>query len=146
MTEITITGLKEIQERLERLSPDLAKKAMGKALAAGGRVLATEIQLKAPKRTGELALSVLAKGKTSEHGGYIRVGIRYRKKRAATSRRPGKVPSTEDPGIYSRFLEYGTRNMAARPFVRPSYDAKKDEATQAFVDTLKEWIEKADHK
>lgn len=50
MDEIVITGLREVQQRLEKLAPDLAQKAMQKAFTAGGRVIADEVQLRAPKR------------------------------------------------------------------------------------------------
>ena len=146
MDEIVISGLKEVQERLERLSPDLGRRAMGKALSAAGKIIATEVQARAPKRTGELALNVIAKGKDSASGGYIRIGIAYHKKRSLRSRRPGKVPSSQDPGVYVKFLEYGTRKMAARPFMRPAFDSKKAEAVQVFADTLRDFVERAEHK
>lgn len=90
MTEVVITGLREVQERLEKLAPDMGRKAMLKALTAGGRVIADETQLLAPKRTGELAANVAMKGKASEKGGYVVIGVTYRGKRALKESQTGK--------------------------------------------------------
>ena len=42
---------------------------------------------------------------------------------------------------YWRFVEFGTRKMRARPFLRPALEAKRREAVQAMKDRLSERIE-----
>jgi HK97 gp10 family phage protein len=44
-----------------------------------------------------------------------------------------------DP-FYFRFLEQGTRKMAARPFLGPALQTKGEEATQAFSNELRRAI------
>lgn len=39
---------------------------------------------------------------------------------------------------YARFLEFGTSKMEARPFLRPSYNAKKGEYIQAIENAVNE--------
>ena len=39
---------------------------------------------------------------------------------------------------HCHFLELGTRKQAARPFIRPTYDAKISEAGQAAIRSIKE--------
>ena len=44
-----------------------------------------------------------------------------------TSISDGGLTSTTKPGThYSPYLEYGTRNMAAQPFVKPSWEVQKE--------------------
>lgn len=43
---------------------------------------------------------------------------------------------------HGHLLENGTSRMAARPFLRPSYDAKRSEAIRAVNDRLREEIKK----
>ena len=44
---------------------------------------------------------------------------------------------------YGRLLENGTSTMKARPFLRPSYDAKQKEAIRAVNDRLAQVVKKA---
>lgn len=43
--------------------------------------------------------------------------------------------------FYARFLERGTRKMAARPFMRPALDHSKDTLTQKIVELLRKDLE-----
>lgn len=43
--------------------------------------------------------------------------------------------------FYWRFLEYGTPTMAAVPFIRPGFDAKKTEALQRFKDRYRSYVD-----
>ncbi len=41
---------------------------------------------------------------------------------------------------YGRFVEFGTSKMAARPFLRPAFDAGKDEALRIFKAEMKKAV------
>ncbi|KVR97201.1 hypothetical protein WK28_09455 [Burkholderia vietnamiensis] len=41
---------------------------------------------------------------------------------------------------YARLLEFGTSKMAARPFIRPSFEAKKTEAGEAVIEQIQEAV------
>ena len=41
---------------------------------------------------------------------------------------------------YGRFVEYGTSKMAARPFLRPAFDAGKKEALRIFKAEMKKAV------
>ncbi|HGN2540501.1 TPA: HK97-gp10 family putative phage morphogenesis protein, partial [Proteus mirabilis] len=45
--------------------------------------------------------------------------------------------------FYWWFVEFGTAKMPAQPFMRPSFEAKKEATAKVIVQTLKEDIEKA---
>jgi HK97 gp10 family phage protein len=51
--------------------------------------------------------------------------------------------SWQGNAFYGRFLEFGTAKMAARPFLRPAFDARSGEALGIFMDRLRENIERA---
>jgi len=41
---------------------------------------------------------------------------------------------------YARLLEFGTSKMAAKPFIRPAYEAKRPEAGKAVSDKIQEVV------
>jgi HK97 gp10 family phage protein len=41
---------------------------------------------------------------------------------------------------YARLLEYGTSKMAAKPFIRPGFEAKKEQAGKAVIDKIQEAV------
>lgn len=41
---------------------------------------------------------------------------------------------------YARLIEFGKSNQAASPFIRPSFDAKKDEAGAAVIEQIQEAV------
>lgn len=45
--------------------------------------------------------------------------------------------------FYGRHMEFGTAKMAARPFLRPAFDARSGEALGIFMDRLQQNIERA---
>lgn len=51
--------------------------------------------------------------------------------------------SWQGDAYYGRFLEFGTANMQAQPFLRPAFDARSAEALGIFTDKLRDMIEKA---
>ena len=53
----------------------------------------------------------------------------------------GHKESSTDPGVRSRFLEFGTRKMAPRPFMRRAYESVKEQAVDAAVKVLKTVME-----
>lgn len=50
----------------------------------------------------------------------------------------GRAPD----GFYARFLEFGTKNMAAQPFIAPAVDASLPQAQRFALELLKRRVEK----
>lgn len=48
-----------------------------------------------------------------------------------------------DPGVYANFVEFGTSNAPARPFMRPAWDRNKEQALVTFNDELITAVERA---
>ena len=71
------------------------------AAAAAVGVLRPEVERRAPRLSGKLADSIEDERTATSAQHYLVLGV-----------------------FYGRFVEFGTSKMAARPFIRPSIDAK----------------------
>lgn len=121
--------------RYKRAKVKKISRTGNKALDAYNRSLAVSTARRMPVREivqpGNLRKNIARKrlkGKkySSVTGGEAYVGI-----------------SWQGDAFYGRFLEFGTEEMAARPFLRPAFDARSGEALGIFMDRLRENIERA---
>lgn len=55
----------------------------------------------------------------------------------------GTRTSIQGDTFYWRYLEFGTSKMAARPFLRPAFEAQKNAAIEVFKTTLAEGVQAA---
>lgn len=113
---------------LRDLGLAVSESTLRQAAVAGARVFLDEEKLRVPVDTGE---------------GRDNLIIAY----DAEVSLPGVIASyivtwTKD-AYYLRFVEYGTSKMAAKPFKRPAYEAKKTAAAQAVDDVLNKAIKGA---
>jgi len=145
---VEMVGMKEIGDRLDLLSDQMKKKIVKDMVRVGTEVIRAEAKRLAPishitEEDGELEGSITSKDMPTKdgQGGYLAlIGARYKRKLAAKSRRPGRVPSSEDPGVYASFVELGRpgksghTHQTAQPFMRPAFDSKKGEAVQKAAD------------
>jgi HK97 gp10 family phage protein len=47
---------------------------------------------------------------------------------------------THSPGVYGKFVEYGTGKMQARPFMRPAFHAVRERAVEAYAGVVEKLI------
>jgi len=144
-SSVTVTGLSELEKRLEQFTDQVAKNIMSGALRAGAVVIQKEARQRCPvsseahwlgkKRGKERVL--IAPGELKRKG--IKVRLAPRKSRTVpieywvyVSRRYW----------YWKFLEFGTVKMPAQPFMRPAFDTLKEKATEAIRDYLAARIDK----
>lgn len=140
---VKIVGLKELGDTLRLLDNAMERKIVQTAARAGAKVIRDEVELRAPRDTGELARNVTVKAyRVSRDGSFkVLVGVKYVRKNAAKG-----AKSTEAPGAYAFWVEFGRpgksghTHQAAHPFIRPGFDAKKDEAARVFGDKVMEGI------
>lgn len=131
-----VNGLAELKQKLDQLPYEVAKAGLKEALLAGGAVLAHEAAALAPVgQTGDLQRSVGEKITIGHDldSNVVSVGPRYRKSKT------GK----RSPGVYGLFVEIGTSKMAPQPYLRPALYAAKDRAVAAFVEKLRQGLDKA---
>lgn len=147
---VEIEGLKELQAKLLELPQKVAKNALRSAVNAGASVIRKEAKQRAPQYTGKVSAGHPPPGtlKRSVISKYIRelsnnfqstffVTVRKGKK----YRGQGKKGDKSQDAYYAYFVEYGTSKMTAKPFLRPAFEAKKEEALQAMVSKLKERLD-----
>ena len=145
-----VEGLAELAKALRELPDRVAKNGLRVSVYAGAKVIRDEARLRAPKATeslgpnqpppGTLKRSVIMKHIRELSGGgrqtfyvLVRHGKKYRNQ--------GKRGNLSQDAWYWRFLEFGTRKMAARPFLRPALESRRREAVDAIKQRLSERIE-----
>lgn len=118
---VKLEGLNDIAKKLKALPVKLQRKVLTKSLRAGSRLIVSDAKRRVPKDTGKLkrniATRVRRKGSKGERA--LQVYVRRRGKK-------------EDPknAFYWTFLEFGTRYISPRPFLRPAFEANKTEAVR----------------
>lgn len=139
-----VVGLEELKRDLLKISQFVHDQVLPDAVMAAAEVIRTEIERRAPRRTGYLAEHIkIAKTKSRNISGAEIVGARV-------------GPDMKDP-YYALFVEYGYRAMGragrrarsatgathsqsgvlggtkvpARPFVRPAVDSAGEAALEA---------------
>jgi HK97 gp10 family phage protein len=145
---VKITGLADLEKTLNDFPVKLEKKILVGGVRAGANVFRTEARLRA--LVAEKALIKKFSGqKVIVPPGFMR------KKIASWQKRRTQYAVTFFVGIagykdrftklfpfWWRFIEFGTSKMAAKPFLRPAYEAKKMEAIEAMKEYLAQRIEK----
>ena len=144
-----IKGLSELSAALEELPNRIARNALRQSVARGAVVIRDEAKARAPVSTtppapgdplpGTLKRSIVIKHDkdrsilTSQT--YV-VAVRQGKK----YRNQGKKGNRSQDAYYWRWVEFGTVKMAARPFMRPAFEAQKEAAVQEIARVLAERI------
>ena len=132
---VRVTGMKELAAKLQSFGPKLARNGLRAAVSAGAEVIRKDVQARAPVDEGTLRRAVYKKQIREESNNTkqtfyvgVRSGKKYQKKK--------------QDAWYWRFLEFGTKYIAARPFVRPAFESKKNEAVERMKEKLAERIKK----
>lgn len=138
-----VDGLKELGEAMRALSQDMALRASYRATAAAARPVKKaaiqNIERSPSVYSGSLRNAVivkkLGKGKTELTAEHI-VTVRGRGSKAQRAKEAvGMRKSNRAP--HAHFLEFGTVNMPAEPFLRPALAQNVDVATRAMVTSLR---------
>lgn len=150
---IRVAGLDDATRALRELPRKLRLGALRRALRAAGRVVQAEARGRAPvlqtatayrikglvRRSITVRASRLAR-KRGDIGVYVTVR-RLTGKQITAGKAAGYAVgrNPRDP-FYFRFLELGTKKMAARSFIGPALQSKSKEATDAFSTELRRAI------
>jgi len=126
MISAKIEGLNDLVKRMKTLEPKLAKSALRSAVGAGAQVINKEAQSIVTVDEGDTKKAIHKKRSRREsnnHRETFTVGVKNNKA----------------PGWWH--LEFGTKNMAAKPFLRPAFESKKMEAVLAIKTKLFQKLE-----
>ncbi len=140
-TAVTIEGLRELDAALAELPRTIAKNATKRALAKAAEPIAEEAKRLVPVDSGllrnSIAISTKLKNKVgrAEFSAVLRGGGSRAEAVAAMrdARRAAGAPSFAEiyigpawpKGFYGTFVEFGTSDTAAQPFMRPAWDSQK---------------------
>lgn len=143
-------GDKKLQKLLLTLPKRLQRKALRRGVTKGARLVARTAKQKTPRETGTLKKSIGIRTYTSrgkESVGAVagpRRGFKspIRKKHGWASKKNGKA-QYRDPTRYAHLVEFGTKHSAARPFLRPAFDALWHQVVTMVGSEVKVEIKKA---
>lgn len=136
VVKVEIAGLDELNRRLKALGPFIRSRVLGGAVNAGAQIIKKTAIENAAMDTGRLKNSIFVKRLTAKdfpNAQYI-VGVRSGK----------KLKKSDKDAFYWKFVEFGTKNIAAHPFLRPAFESRKEEAAEAIKTRLRAGIEKAE--
>lgn len=135
---VKMTGIDDLRRALADLPTTLRRKVLVGALRKAARVVATAakqavpvLSVAAPYRTPGLLKKRIAVrvSKAARQAGNVGVFVNIKPAAGAKFSKGVQVKASQrgaksqnDP-YYWRFVEFGTKKMAARPFLRPAADA-----------------------
>jgi HK97 gp10 family phage protein len=150
VSDVRVTGLQELRAAMLTLPKRFDRRMLNAALMAGARLVANEAAARAPvlqqpdpRRTpGTVRRNIRARPvrPTPGNSATVFVSVRRTSRKAQIAfkvsqfgkgRRARGADNPNDP-FYWRFLEFGTSKMSARPFLRPAFVARRDQALAAF--------------
>lgn len=144
-----LNGLEEFKKLAAQLPRALEEKVYNQAMGAAARVVRDEMRLNAPVDKGRLRDSIVAFKKKVGKNKYAygvgpykkmpplpgyKTGAGKKKKRKNNYKLAKEITLSQAYKAY--FMEFGTKNMAARPFLRRSVDLAFPVAAQKMVDIL----------
>ena len=131
--ERDVTSMVELHDggifaMLDQLPGAIQAKAIRPAAQAGAQVLYDEVKMRAP-----MSSAPHKSGKQTYSPGNLKAAIyqAYSPESSQDGAHVYHVSWNKQKAFYGQFIEYGTVKMAARPFLRPAYDAKKQAALDA---------------
>ncbi|MEI7247976.1 HK97-gp10 family putative phage morphogenesis protein [Pectobacterium carotovorum] len=131
---LDFSGLNDIAKDLEKLSKAENNKVLRDATRAGAEVLKDEVIANAPARTGKMRKNVVVVTQKSRRKGEISSGVHIRGVNPKTGNSDNKMKANNPRNaFYWRFVEMGTVDMPAHPFVRPAFDVRQEEAANAAI-------------
>ena len=131
--DLEIDGLAEFEQQMTALGPEFARTVAVRAVYDMGEVIQVSAQRRAP---------VLAKAAANRQPGELRddIGFLMDAVDATLPMRTGGTVSplydgdAEGPGVYGKFVEYGSvHNPQPEPFLRPAVEEDGEHALDAAV-------------
>lgn len=140
---LNVLGLAEHQADLQRLSSSVADKVVRDAVMAGARLARDKTRQSAPVRSGKLKKNiVVTRLRRQDSSGAAVAGVSV-KRPATKKQRSGQSTKPESAPYYWLFLEFGTSQMNAKPFLRPAWDNHLPQIEQAVRSKLAQAIDQA---
>lgn len=150
--KVQLRGVEDLKRALRQSPAKIRAKAVRRALTLAGRVIRDEAKARAPllqmptpyrtrgtvKRRIAVRPSRFAR-QAGDEG--VFVGVRPIRGRAQIARYGRAGARNPNDPYYWRFLEFGTRKMAARPFLGPAARTRGEQAIALFMERAVPLIE-----
>lgn len=117
-----------------------AEKAVRPAAQDGAQVFYDEVKQRVP-----VSAKSHKSGKKTYSPGTLRRAVyqAFAERESGDGRAMYRVSWNKTHAFYGRFVEFGTSKMAAKPFLRPAYDAARARALQAVQERMAAEVKKA---
>ena len=143
--DMKLHGLRELTERMRGLSAKIQKKHLNRALMAAAKLIVDDAKRRAPRGlTLAIYRNIVRKTARRKDGATARVIIGVRHGKVRTQGGGKKLSRYDKAGLdpfYWWFHEFGTAKLAARPFLRPAFEANARAALEMIRTTLAKGIE-----
>ena len=146
-----VEGLRDLLANMKELPQRISRNVLRGSASAMASEVRVEARNKAPVSTGPVAKGHPPPGtlKRAIYQKQIRelsdaqrqvffVGVRQGKR----YRKQGKRGDKSQDAYYWRWVEFGTSKMAARPFLRPAFEVKKEAAVESMKQYMADRIAK----
>lgn len=149
MDSCKVEGLDKLSAVLRELPQRIGRNALRGAVSAGAAVIRNEARLRAPVYTGDVSQGHPPPGtlKRAIFQSRVKSGCDDQRqtfmvavKQGKKYRGQGKKGDKSQDAYYWRWVEMGTAKMAPHPFLRPAFDAQKENAVLAIATYLAERI------
>jgi HK97 gp10 family phage protein len=129
----------KIAEKLDNITK-VAEKATRPAAQAGAQVFYDEVKQRVP-----MSAKPHKSGKKTYNPGTLRRAVyqAFAERESGDGKAMYRVSWNKTHAFYGRFVEFGTSKMAAKPFLRPAYDAARARALQAVQERMASEVKKA---
>jgi HK97 gp10 family phage protein len=128
-----IDNEREVMNQLRNLADGVLRDRVYRALEEGGEQVAIEAMIRAPKRTGALAMSIKTKGNPKTLGVKVFADYPDTGRVRKTKTKKQKAGSRE---YYAIAVEYGTKHVRAQPFLMPAGEAKAKEIMESVKEAM----------
>ena len=141
MADVEIIGLQELDAQIAKIVDTVTAKSLRKASSAGGEVFRKQVRANAPVRQeeglkGNSFHKVRGKTVIGRPKGYLKKHIGKQVKMNYVEKSCEVYVGPMRSAFYGNFDELGTSHQSAHPFMRPAFDAKKEEVVTVFGETL----------
>jgi HK97 gp10 family phage protein len=122
----------KIAAKLDSLTK-AAEEAARPAAQAGAEVFYQEVKQRVP-----VSAAPHKSGKKTYNPGTLRKAIyqAFAEKESGDGKAMYRISWNKSAAFYGRFVEFGTSKMAAKPFLRPAYDAARAKAVKAVQERM----------
>ena len=143
---VNLTGADALLKRLQALGDETLQRKMARRALRKGAIVFRDAARENARRLDDpqtresiarnIAIRESRRGGAAAGGVMLRVGVLGGAKKTQGTGHPG------GDTFYWRFLEFGTKKMAAQPFLRPVLAQKAQQATDAVAVDLERGLDK----